>query len=120
MESDLFYDCVANESGDGSAPIQTVPRSRLEQLALDLVDDEERNVRERASEVEFLAGLGINVLDMSLQADTARLEVLPVMERMAQIRFNHLYDDSRHKRLTKAIIRELKQKYENFKKDKAT
>jgi len=120
VESDLFYDCVANESGDGSAPIQTEPRSRLEQLVLDLVDDEERNVRERASEVEFLAGLGINVLDMSLQADTARLEVLPVMERMAQIRFNHLYDDSRHKRLTKAIIRELKQKYDNFKKDKAT
>jgi hypothetical protein len=71
VESDLFYDCVANESGDDSAPIQTEPRSRLEQLALDLVDDEERNVRERASEVEFLAGLGINVLDMSLQADTA-------------------------------------------------
>jgi len=62
-----------------------------------------------------LAGLGINVLDSNLAADAARIEVLPVLERLAQFRWNHLYDVAGHRRLTKAIIRDLKKQYDEFK-----
>jgi len=78
VESDAFYDCIGNDT--------VLEQSRLEAVAQEFVEGEEAHVRERAAE---LADLGINVLDSTLQADASRLEILPVMERMAQVRWNH-------------------------------
>jgi hypothetical protein len=44
------------------------------------VEGEEAHMRERVAELQFLADLGINVLDSTLQADASQLEILPVME----------------------------------------
>lgn len=90
----------------------------MDAVTQQLVEQQERNVRDRASEVQFLAGLGINVVDVSLEADQKRLEVLPLLERCAQERWNHLYDVTNHTRLTKAIIRELKLNYDTHKASK--
>jgi hypothetical protein len=103
VESDLFYDCVCSVAADCDNT-----ESRMDAVTRQFVEQQERNVRERASEVQFLAGLGINVVDVSLEADQKRLEVLPLLERSALERWNHLYDVTNHTRLTKAIIRELK------------
>ncbi len=81
VESDAFYDCIGNDT--------VLEQSRLEAVAQEFVEGEEAHVRERAAELQFLADLGINVLDSTLQADASRLEILPVMERMAQVRWNH-------------------------------
>jgi hypothetical protein len=43
------------------------------------------------------------------------MELLPQLERMAQLRWNHLYDVQHHKRLTAAITRELKEQYNKYK-----
>jgi len=40
------------------------------------------------------------------------------MERLALERWNHLYDLENHKKLTKAIIRDLKQQYNEYKRSK--
>ena len=113
VESDLFYDCVCSVAADcGNS------ESRMDAVTRQLVEQQERNVRDRASEMQFLAGLGINVVDVSLEADQKRLEVLPLLERCAQERWNHLYDVTNHTRLTKAIIRELKLNYDTNKASK--
>jgi len=75
----------------------------MDSLALQFVEREEANVRSRNLEVQYLAALGINIVDCTLQVDTERTEVLPQLERMAQLRWNHLYDVCRHKKLTAAI-----------------
>lgn len=107
-ESELLYDCVAAEN------IVTA-QSRVERLVHELVQRDEADVEQRTLEVEFLAGLGINVLDDTLAADAARIEVLPILERAAQVRWQHLYDVVSHKKLTKDIMRDLKQQYKDFK-----
>jgi uncharacterized protein YmfQ (DUF2313 family) len=103
VESDLFYDCVCSVAADCDST-----ESRMDAVTRQFVEQQERNVRERASKVQFLAGLGINVVDVSLEADQKQLEVLPLLERSALERWNHLYDVTNHTRLTKAIIRERK------------
>ena len=82
------------------------------------MEGEEAHMRERVAELQFLADLGINVLDSTLQADASQLEILPVMERMAQVRWNHLYDVSRYRRLTMAITKKLKHKYDEYMRNK--
>jgi hypothetical protein len=110
VESDAFYDCIGNDT--------VLEQSRLEAVAQEFVEGEEAHVRERVAELQFLADLGINVLDSTLQADASRLEILPVMERMAQVRWNHLYDVSCYRRLTMAITKELKHKYDEYLRNK--
>ncbi len=68
--------------------------------------------------LEFLTSLGIHILDSNLAGDSERIEVLPVMERLALERWNHLYDLENHKKLTKAIIRDSKQQYNEYKRSK--
>jgi hypothetical protein len=79
VESDLFYDCVCSVAADCDNT-----ESRMDAVTRQFVEQQERNVQERASEVQFLAGLGINVVDVSLEADQKQLEVLPLLERCAQ------------------------------------
>jgi hypothetical protein len=113
-ESDAFYDCVAPHHMD--CPGQA--ESRMERLAMEVVQRDEAGVAQRNLEVEFLTSLGIHILDSNLAGDSERIEVLPVMERLALERWNHLYDLENHKKLTKAIIRDLKQQYNEYKRSK--
>jgi hypothetical protein len=110
-ESELLYDCVAAEN-------IITETSRVERLVHEFVERDEADVEQRTVEVEFLAGLGINVLDATLAADAARIEVLPILERAAQVRWQHLYDVICHKKLTKDIMRDLRQQYKDYKNSK--
>lgn len=110
VESYEIYDCVERPADGG-----TMQDSHVDSLALQFVEREEANVRSRNLEVQYLAALGINIVDCTLQADAERMEVLPQLERMAQLRWNHLYDVCRHKKLTAAITRELKEQYNKYK-----
>jgi len=110
VESYEIYDCVERPADGG-----TMQDSHVDSLALQFVEHEEANVRSRNLEVQYLAALGINIVDCTVQADTERMEVLPQLERMAQLRWNHLYDVCRHKKLTAAITRELKEQYNKYK-----
>jgi len=75
-------------------------------------------VRERALEVEYLSALGIHVVDSTLPLDAERIFMLPQYQRMAQFRWNQLYDSKEHVSLTKAIARELKMQYDSYKEKK--
>jgi len=90
----------------------------VETLALQFVQSETQHVQEWLLEIQYLSALGINILDSTLQADTHRMEVLPTLERVAQVRWNHLYDVHHHKKLTAAITRELKEQYTRYKRSK--
>jgi hypothetical protein len=81
--------------------------SHVDRFVLPFVECEEANVRKQNLEVQYLAALGINIVDSTLQADTDWMELLPQLERMDQLRWNHLYDVQRHKKLAAAITREL-------------
>jgi hypothetical protein len=103
VENHLLYDCVEDQLEHG-----TTPESHVETLALQFVQSESQHVQEWLLEIQYLSALGINILDSTVQANTRRIEVLPTLERVAQVRWSHLYDVRHHKRLTKAITRELK------------
>jgi hypothetical protein len=75
----------------------------------------EGDVNDRALQVEFLSALGIHVLDSTLPLDLERIRVIPQYQRVAAQRWNQLYDSREHHRLTRAIGRELKQQYDNYK-----
>jgi hypothetical protein len=81
----------------------------VETLALQFVQSETQHVQEWLLEIQYLSALGINILDSTLQANTRWIEVLQTLERVAQVKWSHLYDVRHHKRLTKAITRELKE-----------
>jgi len=116
VESDSFYDCVQDAVDCAGAHGET----QLERLAREYVLREEEDIHQRNLDINFLAGLGINVLDSSLAGDMTRLEVLPQLERVAQVRWSHLYNVSHHNRLTKAIMKELKTQYNEYKKNLVT
>ena len=98
VENRLLYDCVEDRLEHG-----TRPESRMETLALQFVQSESQHVQERLLEVQYISALGINILDSTLQADTHRMEVLPTLERVAQVRWSHLYGVHHHKRLLKQL-----------------
>jgi hypothetical protein len=88
--------------------------SHVDSLALQFVEWGEANVRDQNLEIQYLAALGINIIDCTLQVDTKRIELLPQLERMAQLRWYHLYDARHHIKLTAAITRELKDQYKKY------
>ena len=110
VESYEFYECVKVPGGHN-----TMEESHVDSLALQFVEREEANVSKWNLEVQYLAALGINIVDCTLQADTEWMELLLQLERMAQLRWNHLYDIHHHKKLTVAITRELKEQYNKYK-----
>jgi hypothetical protein len=79
---------------------------------------EESQVNDRKLEVEYLSALGINIVDSMLPLDLERIHVLPQYQRMAQYRWNQLYNCKEHVKLSKAIARELKTNYDNYKQRK--
>jgi hypothetical protein len=94
-----------------------VPANRRENLALQFVQLEEEGVQQRALEVEYLRALGINIIDSTLPLDSERIRLLPQFQRIAQYRWNHLYNVRSHKKLANAIARELKAQYDEYKKN---
>jgi hypothetical protein len=110
MENDAFYDCVADME-----PTETILREPRLNPALQFTNMQENHVMERALEVEYLSALGINVVDATLALDLDRISVIPQYQRVAQYRWSQLYNSSSHLKLTKAIARELKTKYDEFK-----
>jgi hypothetical protein len=101
VESHKFYECVEVPPGH-----DTMQESHVDSLALQFVECEEANVSKQNLEVQYLAALGINIVGC-----TEWMELLPQLERMTQLRWNHLYDAQCHKKLTAAIMRELKEHY---------
>jgi hypothetical protein len=85
-------------------------------VALQFVQNEENSVQQRVYVVQYLDALGIHVLDCTLERDANRISVIPMLQRMAQYRWSHLYSINRHKRLTNAIARELKDQYDRYKR----
>ena len=83
-ESDAFYDCVAPHHVDSSEEGVHVQQSRVECLLQEFVRRDEATVQQRTLEIDFLTGLGINVLDSSLATDARRIEMLPFLERVAR------------------------------------
>jgi hypothetical protein len=110
VENHTMYDCV-NDNDTAEGPY----RGRVDHLALQYVANEENDVRERAFEVQYLDALGIHVLDCTLEMDANRISVIPSLHRIAQYRWSHLYNISRHKKLTNAITKELKKLYDRIK-----
>jgi hypothetical protein len=110
VESYEYYECVEAPAGHN-----TMEESHVDSLALQFVEREGANVSKRNLEVQYLAALGINIVDCTLQADAERMELLPQLERMAQLRWNHLYDVQHHIKLTAAITREVKEQYNKYK-----
>jgi hypothetical protein len=68
-ESHVFYDCVDIACNNAIAE-----ESRVETLAMQFVQREAENVRQRDLELRYLSALGINVLDLALPADAVQLE----------------------------------------------
>jgi len=66
--------------------------------------------------VEYLSALGINVVDLTLPLDVQRISLLPQYQRVAQHRWNQLYNGIDHLKLSKVITRELKMHYDDYKK----
>jgi hypothetical protein len=112
-EADVVYDFVPPVE-NVEVP-QGLPR---ENMALQFVQMNENHVRDRTLEMEYLSALGIHVVDFTLTLDAERIRMLPQYQRMAQFRWNQLYDSKEHVRLTKAIGRELKMQYDAFKEKK--
>jgi hypothetical protein len=111
IENHTMYDCVNDDAGE-----EERYQGRIEHLALQFVQNEENSVRQRAYEVQYLDALGIHVLDCTLERDANRISVIPMLQRMAQYRWSHLYSINHHKRLTNAIARELKDQYDRYKR----
>jgi hypothetical protein len=112
-EVDAVYDFVPPVDDEEVA--QGLP---CENIALQFVKRNENDVRERALEVEYLSALGIHVVDSTLPLGAERIFMLPQYQRMAQFRWNQLYDSKEHVSLTKAIARDLKMQYDSYKEKK--
>jgi len=91
VENHLLYYCVEDQLEHG-----TTPESRMETLALQFGQSESQHLQEWLLEIQYLSALGINILDSTLQANSRRMEVLLTLERVAQVRWSHLYDVHHH------------------------
>ena len=111
IENAADYDCVQEDAEE-----QNPVRHRVNNLAMQFVAHQEQDVQRRDLEVNYLKGLGINVLDSSLPLENERIRVLPQYMRLAQYRWNQLYDSTSHVSLTKAIAKHLKNNYDNYKR----
>jgi hypothetical protein len=112
QENDGFYDCIADDVVEDNA--QNEPRFTP---ALQLTNMQEDYVMERALEIEYLSALGINVVECTLALDLERITIIPQYQRVAQYRWNQLYNSASHLKLSKAIVRELKSNYNKYKKE---
>ena len=115
MESELHYDCVDDPAVADEAPLDARVNPALQYTNL-----EEEHVNERVLEVEYLSALGINVVDLTLPLDVQRISLLPQYQRVAQHRWNQLYNGNDHLKLSKAIARELKMNYDEYKKQNSS
>jgi hypothetical protein len=112
MESELLYNCVEDaELDDNNGEVGT----RVN-VALQYVATAEERVNERALEVQYLSGLGINIVDSSLASDLQCIAILPQYQQVAQYRWNQLYSGKDHLKLTRATGRELKKNYDEYKR----
>jgi hypothetical protein len=105
IENDSFYDVVGTPSAE---------RVTQNVEALHFVRSQEQSINDRALENDFLNSLGINVVDNDFQVDVQCINALPQMIRMAEFRWQRLYDICAHTQLMKAIARELSHQYAEF------
>jgi hypothetical protein len=105
IENDSFYDVVGTPSAE--CVTQNVE-------ALHFIRSQEQSINDRALEVDFLNSLGINVVDNDLRVDVQCINALPQMIRLAEFRWQCLYDIRAHTRLMKVIARELSHQYAEF------
>jgi len=110
-ENALLYDVVEEHKMQ-----DTGPQGTRVNPALLHVNMEESHVKDRAFEVEYPSPLGINVVDSTLTLDISRISMLPQYQRVAQYRWNQLYNSADHFRLTKAIAKELHKNNEEYKR----
>ena len=105
IENDSFYDVVGTSSAE---------RVTQNVEALHFVRSQEQSINDRALENDFLNSLGINVVDNDFQVDVQCINALPQMIRLAEFRWQCLYDIRAHTRLMKVIARELSHQYAEF------
>ena len=105
IENDSFYDVVGTPSAE---------RITQNVEALHFVRSQEQSINDRALEVDFLNSLGINVVYNDLRVDVQCINALPQMIRLAEFRWQCLYDIRAHTRLMKVIARELSHQYAEF------
>jgi hypothetical protein len=90
-EGDMVYDFV--QQSDAKDDVQRPPH---ENIALQFVQLQEDDVHQRSLEVNYLMALGIHIVDAMLPLDVERIRILPQCQRMAQYRWNRLYDSREH------------------------
>jgi hypothetical protein len=100
---------------NNDADAQALPR---ENMALQFVQLQEDDVNNRS--------LGSRIpkyirdpCGRTLHLETERIHMLPQYQRMAQFRWNQLYDSKENLRLSRAIARELKMQYDDYKLKKS-
>jgi len=113
IESDSFYEVVVT-----TEDVAVAEPSRMNAEAMRFIQLENENVSSRLLEVEFLQALGINVYDSTLQLSAERVRLLPQITRMAEYRWRQLYNVKAHTRLTSAIARELREQYNDYKRNR--
>jgi hypothetical protein len=65
----------------------------------------------RQLEIQCLAGMGIDIFDLTLRAKEMDRNLLDLNSRLAHQRWKGLYNFNEHCKLQRAIIVKLKQKY---------
>ncbi len=101
-----FYECVEDtiETEPSVEPTGTVAALAYVQLEDDALEDQ-------LLKIKHLSELGIDIYDPSLTQRAKNVELLDIQTRLAHNRWKGLYNFAEHKRLQKAIVKELRDKY---------
>ncbi len=105
-ESAAFYDIVNEEEA-----IALAEQPARERAAMAFVQGQDDALAYRQLEIQRLAGMGIDIFDLTLRAKVMDRNVLDVNSRLAHQQWKGLYNLNEHRKLQRAIIVELKQKY---------
>ncbi len=105
-ESADFYEIVNEEE-----VIAQVEQPAGEIAAMAFVQQQDDALADRRLEIRRLAGMGIDIFDPTLRVREMDQELLDLSSRLAHQRWKGLYNYNEHKKLQKAIIVELRQKY---------
>ncbi len=104
-----FYECVElNEEVVGP---EHCPGTLL---AMAYVQAENENLNDRQLEIQRLRRLGIDIFDPTLQQRELDVNVLDITSRLAHHQWKALYNYDEHKRLQRAIVVELREKYSSI------
>jgi hypothetical protein len=105
-ESAAFYDIVNEEEA-----IALAEQPAGEIAAMASVKGQDDALAYSQLEIQCLAGMGIDIFDPTLRAKEMDRNLLNVNSRLAHQQWKGLYNFNEHRKLQRAIIVELKQKY---------